>query len=89
MDITLGNDGEEASTSWNEPSNEPTSGIKAFLKEYLAAKIIIMIDTHCLNNGTFVYWDNTLMTYAACYLPEASINSHSLIVTAADSHPDA
>ena len=77
MDIVLGDGGEEPPKAWNLPSNKPINDVIAFLKEYLAVKIVIIIDTHCLNNGAFIYQGNSLMTYVACYLPKASIHYKS------------
>ena len=88
MDIGLGHDTPEASTSSYEPRNKPVSDVRTFLKDHPSAKIVVVIDTHCLDNGAFVYQGSTPMSYAACYLPEASTTSHFIIVAAADSHTD-
>ena len=36
-----------------------------FLEEHPAAKIVVIIDTHCLKNGAFVYEGHSSPTYEA------------------------
>ena len=73
MDIPLG--GEEAvdvdlqQQRLTETSNEA----ETFLKRHRTAKIVVIIDTHCLDeNGAFVYTGHSPDTYKACLLPEVS-----------------
>jgi len=44
------------------------------LERYPTAKIVVVIDTHCLDNGYFVYTGNSPETYKACSLKEAGIS---------------
>ena len=42
-----------------------------FLKEYPMAKIVIIIDTHCLENGLYVWpRDTTKGEFKACQIEE-------------------
>jgi hypothetical protein len=49
-----------------------------FLKEYPAAKIIIIVDTHCLDTGAFVWRGDSPVSYETCTLPEVSATLYSL-----------
>ena len=44
----------------------------AFLRKYGLAKIVVVVDTHCLENGAFVYTGNSPSTYLACPLEVVS-----------------
>ena len=43
-----------------------------FLEKHETAKVIMVIDTHCLENGFFVYTGASAESYKACSLKEAS-----------------
>jgi hypothetical protein len=55
-----------------------------FLKEYPAAKIVIIVDTHCLDTGAFVWRGDSPVSYETCTLPEVSATLYSLFFF--DSH---
>jgi hypothetical protein len=44
-----------------------------FLKKHPITKIVVVVDTHYLDNGYFVYTGDSPDTYKACSLKEASI----------------
>ena len=44
-----------------------------FLKAHRTAKIVVVIDTHCLDNRYFVYTGDSADEYKACSLKEVSI----------------
>lgn len=47
----------------------PFPEIPAFLKKYPTAKIIVVIDTHCLQeSGTLLWSGNSAETYESCTL---------------------
>ena len=50
-----------------------TATIKAFLRRYGAAKLIIILDTHSLDNGYFAWTGSSPSTYEACSLQEVRI----------------
>jgi hypothetical protein len=84
MDIGLGGDATETiyhpdvETACNAPKE-----VLAFLKRHPFARIVVVIDTHCLENGAFVYEGDSPESYQGCLLPEASrpypLNDTSLI----------
>src|ERR1700753_3911595 len=41
-----------------------------FLKTYSTAKIVVVIETHCIENGRFVWRGHSPTTYEACSLFE-------------------
>ena len=48
------------------------NAISAFLRKYDTAKIIFILDTHCRDNGHFVYKGTDPQSYEACSLLEVS-----------------
>ena len=46
-----------------------------FLDTHPTAKIIIIIDAHCLENGAFVWTGNDPVSFQGCYMPEVSTKS--------------
>lgn len=46
--------------------------ISGFFKRHPTAKIVIIVDTHCLDNGAFVYEGHSPETFKACGLDEVS-----------------
>ena len=48
-------------------------GTKAFLRAHPVAKIVVVINMHCIDNGAFVYAGNNPNTYKACSLLEVSL----------------
>ena len=65
MNITLGGDNcgdiqvEGGPYDSLESILDYREGAKAFLKDHPVAKIVVVIDTHCLENGAFVYAGNS------------------------------
>ena len=51
---------------------DPLGAISTFLRKYDTAKIIFILDTHCGDNGRFIYKGNTPKTYEACTLHEVT-----------------
>jgi hypothetical protein len=51
---------------------DTSKGVANFLTKYPSARIIVVIDTHCLDNGYFVYTGTSPATYLACSLQEVS-----------------
>jgi hypothetical protein len=77
------NDDEDIVTTTSSDAAE------SFLKEHPAAKIVIVIDTHCLTTGSFVWKGNRPENYEACSLFEVSATlrsafSSSLVLTFTD-----
>lgn len=52
------------------PADDPIQEVTKFLGKHTTAKIIVVIDTHSLENGRFVYTGDTPGTYEACSLFE-------------------
>lgn len=50
-----------------------TSHAEKFLKTHTTAKIIVVIDTHCLESGSFIWTGTDAATYRACTLLEVSV----------------
>lgn|ERR1700679_431320 len=55
-----------------EKTND-TSHAERFLKAYPMAKIVVVIDTHCLDNGTFVWKGATPVEYDSCTLLDVRV----------------
>lgn len=73
MDISLdGEDAEEESDDIEESQN-PNKDAKDFLRKNPTAKIVVVIDTHCLENGAFVWTGDSPTSYQACFLAEVRI----------------
>ena len=53
---------------------DPVVEARDFLVKHPLAKILIVIDMHCLENGAFVWKDNTPMSYQGCLLLEVSLH---------------
>ena len=45
-----------------------------FLAKHSLAKILIVIDIHCLENGAFIWKGNTPVSYQGCSLLEVSLH---------------
>jgi hypothetical protein len=57
---------------------DPFTEATAFLDRYKSAKIVVIVDTHCLEGGFFVYTGSSPADYLACGLEEVqSISSFS------------
>lgn len=55
-----------------------TEEIEEFLNRYRTAKIIIVLDTHSIDNGSFAWTGDSPDTYLGCTLNEVSVlRSHS------------
>ncbi|KAF9642992.1 hypothetical protein BDM02DRAFT_3192357 [Thelephora ganbajun] len=54
----------------HEEVRDPVAEAKAFLARHSVAKIVIIIDTHCLENGAFVWTGDSPENYQACTLQE-------------------
>ena len=73
LDITVGgNDTKIVYPDFNAVA-EPTSEAGVFLKLHETARIVVIIDTHCLENSAFVWAGNSLDTYKGCFLYEVSM----------------
>lgn len=48
----------------------PHQVISSFLQKYDTAKIVFIVDTHCGDNGRFIYKGHDTATYDACSLLE-------------------
>lgn len=85
MDITLGGRDTDEAHPDLDPSSDSSQHAKSFLKKHLTARIIIVVDTHCLDNGAFVHTGNSPETYVASFLPEVSAFKFNLLM---DPQPD-
>jgi len=64
------------STNVNDQHYKATTDLsvaEAFLEKHSTAKIVFIVDTHCLDNGYFVYKGASPKTYEACSLLEVSM----------------
>jgi hypothetical protein len=73
MNIALGGENTEGVSPGDEEVESPHEEAKDFLRRHPTAKIVVAIDTHCLENGAFVYTGNSPPTYEACFLPEVRL----------------
>jgi phosphoribosylpyrophosphate synthetase len=77
LDCTL-DIGGPARTEYNDNDDDNTAttttseAAESFLKEHPAAKIVIVIDTHCITTGSFVWRGDSPETYEVCTLFEVS-----------------
>jgi hypothetical protein len=85
MNIALGGDPDQGQRD-SELEEEPDAAgnVARFLKDHKTAKIVVIVDTHCLNNGAFVYTGNSPDSYLGCMLPEVSTPDYRLYQAA---HP--
>jgi hypothetical protein len=65
---------------------DPTSAVDAFLEEHSAAKIVVLVDTHCIENGQLVYKGHAKdpASYQACYMEEVcscTVPSHHALTS--------
>jgi hypothetical protein len=51
----------------------PLGVVSAFLKRYDTAKIVFILDTHCGDNGRFVYTGRRPEQYKMCSLIEVTL----------------
>ena len=54
----------------NFEKTHDTSYAERFLEAHPMAKIVVVVDTHCLDNGTFVWKGATPSEYTSCTLLE-------------------
>jgi hypothetical protein len=71
MDIPLGGVGNHCPEGSIEVAN-PAAAAEEFLEQHKSAKIIVVIDTHCLENGAFVYDGQSPENYKACFINRVS-----------------
>lgn len=50
--------------------DNPIAEAVGFLEKYKTAKIVIIVDTHCLESGQFVYMGDGPETYRGCFMEE-------------------
>jgi hypothetical protein len=58
-----------------------------FMKQWVTAKIIVIIQTHCLEGGAFVWRGDSPATYEGCSLLEVelcSISRHAILSISLD-----
>lgn len=53
-------------------SGDPVERAEQFLKKNKTAKIVIVLDTHCAENGAFVWTGTSPATYRSCFMLEVS-----------------
>lgn len=70
MDGSTANDPITGNLVRHVDPEDPVVQAKKFLKKYELAKIVVVIDTHCLDNGCFVYGGDTSEDYMACSLEQ-------------------
>ena len=73
MDIVLGGDDHKQLHPHLQQSSKPSMEATLFLKQHPMAKIIVVVDTHCLENGAFVYEGDSPANFKACLLPEVGV----------------
>ena len=77
LDITLGGDaGGSVSYEGGDSMEEvpdPAKCARTFLAEHRSAKILVVVDAHCIENGFFVYAGNHPTLYEACSPGEVSM----------------
>jgi len=64
------------STNVNDHHYKSTADLsvaEAFLKQHSTAKIVFIVNTHCLPDGFFVYLGDSPDTYKSCSLLEVSL----------------
>lgn len=79
MEVALDVAAEQAANDGNIGNDDKTirtnssKAAESFLEEFPYAKIVVIIDTHCLENGFFVWRGNSRKTYEACPLLAVSL----------------
>lgn len=51
---------------------DETWAAEEFLKRHITAKIVVVINTHCMDSGDFVWAGHDAMTYRVCTLLDVS-----------------
>lgn len=59
-------------------TTDTSEAAEDFLQEHLMAKIVVVIDTHCLENGFLLWRGTTADDYKACTLLEVSTMDHHI-----------
>lgn len=54
----------------------PVTEVTKFLERFTTANIVVVIETHCMENGCFVWTGESADTYKACSLFEVSSYFH-------------
>jgi hypothetical protein len=62
------------------------SHVERFLKDHEMAKIVIVIDTHSMQNGSLVWTGDSAEEYRTCNLSEVSRILRSLVYFASSCH---
>lgn len=71
--VSLAGRQSDVETNGRKKGKDSLKAIKSFLETYSAAKIVIIIETHCIENGRFVWKGESPTTYEACPLIEVSL----------------
>lgn len=64
--------GDVNDTHYSTTTDHNALSARGFLKEHPTAKIVFIVDTHCVESGYFIYEGDTPATYRACSLYEVS-----------------
>jgi hypothetical protein len=77
MNIALGGDLDQGQRDCELKEVPDAAGnAKRFLQDHPTAKIVVIVDTHCLDNGAFVYAGDSPDSYLGCMLPEVSTSDY-------------
>lgn len=79
IDIPLGGENPEGGNDELEQLKEPTREARAFLDKHPMAKIIIVVDAHCMDNGFFVYEGDSAETFKGCPMSEVNTTIRSYL----------
>ena len=55
------------------PGAVSTGAAASFLAEHPTAKIVVVVNTHCLKNGKLVWKGTNTISYEACDMDEVSV----------------
>lgn len=62
------------------PEEDPVKQVMAFLTQWDTAKIVVVVETHCIESGKFIWTGDEPVNYESCWLEEVGVRGLSCIM---------